>query len=101
MNSICGFVSGNLFILRLEIYINVTKKIVFLGFKDINVAECAFFQSQIYQEVQRQFPKSYLSGGLYKMPIRSGLDLGRKISIKILSLLMQKLGFKNYFFREW
>ena len=44
----------------------------------------------------RQFIKSYLSGGLYKIPIRTGLDLGRKISIKILSVLMQKLGFRLY-----
>ena len=44
----------------------------------------------------RQFTKSYLSGGLYKIPIRTGLDLGRKISIKILSVLMQKLGFRLY-----
>ena len=43
----------------------------------------------------RQFTKSYLSG-LYKIPIRAGLDLGRKISIKILSVLMQKLGFQLY-----
>ena len=35
----------------------------------------------------------YLSGGLYKIPIRMGLDLGRKISMKILSVLVQKLGF--------
>ena len=44
----------------------------------------------------RQFTKSYLSGGLYKIPIRTGLDLGRKISIKILSVLIQKLGFRLY-----
>ena len=44
----------------------------------------------------RQFETSYLSGGLYKIPIRTGLDLGRKISIKILSVLMQKLGFRLY-----
>ena len=44
----------------------------------------------------RQFTKSYLSGALYKIPIRTGLDLGRKISIKILSVLMQKLGFQLY-----
>ena len=43
-----------------------------------------------------QFTKSSLSGGLYKIPIRTGLDLGRKISIKILSVLMQKLGFRLY-----
>ena len=43
-----------------------------------------------------QFTKSYLSGGLYKIPIRTGLDLGRKVSIKILSVLMQKLGFRLY-----
>ena len=44
----------------------------------------------------RQFTKSYLSGGLHKIPIRTGLDLGRKISIKIFSVLMQKLGFQLY-----
>ena len=44
----------------------------------------------------RQFTKSYLSGGLHKIPIRTGLDTGRKISIKILSVLMQKLGFQLY-----
>ena len=44
----------------------------------------------------RQFTKSYLSGGLYKVSIRTGLDLGRKVSIKILSILMQKLGFRLY-----
>ena len=32
----------------------------------------------------RQLTKSYLSGGLYKIPVRTGLDLGRKISVKIL-----------------
>ena len=42
IDSICRFVSENLFILRLQIYIDVTKKIAFLGFKDISVAECAF-----------------------------------------------------------
>ena len=45
----------------------------------------------------RQFAKSYLSGGLYKILIRSGLDLGRKISTKILFILMQKLGFDAVF----
>ena len=30
------------------------------------------------------------------IPIRNGLDLGRKISIKILSVLMKKLGFRLY-----
>ena len=44
----------------------------------------------------RQITKSHLSGGLYKIPIRTGLDLGRKISTKILSVLMQKLGFQLY-----
>ena len=44
----------------------------------------------------RQFAKSHLSGGLHKIPIRTGLDLGRKISIKIFSVLMQKLGFQLY-----
>ena len=40
--------------------------------------------------------KSYLSGGLYKIPIRTDFNLGTKISIKILSALMQKLGFWLY-----
>ena len=40
--------------------------------------------------------KLYLSGGLYKIPIRTCLDLGRKIFRKILSVLMQKLGFRLY-----
>ena len=44
----------------------------------------------------RQFTKSHLSGGLYKIPVRTGLNLGRKIFIKILSVLMQKLGFRLY-----
>ena len=37
--------------------------------------------------------KSYLSGGLYKIPLRTGLDLGRKISIKILPALNAKIRF--------
>ena len=45
---------------------------------------------------KRQFRKSYLSGGLCKIPIRTGLDLGRKISIKILFVLIQKSGFQLY-----
>ena len=44
----------------------------------------------------RKFAKSYLSGSLYKIPVGTGLDLGRKISIKILSVLMQKLDFRLY-----
>ena len=44
----------------------------------------------------RQFTKSYLSGGLQKIPVRTGLHLGRKISIKILSVLMHKFGFRLY-----
>ena len=40
INSICGFLSENLFILRLQICINVTKMIAFLEFKGISVAEC-------------------------------------------------------------
>ena len=40
-----------------------------------------------------QFTKSYSSGDLLEIPVRTGLDLGREISIKILSVLMQKLGF--------
>ena len=47
INSVCGFLCENLFILRLQIYINVTKKIAFLGFKDISVAECAFLSSLV------------------------------------------------------
>ena len=43
INRICGFVSKNVFILRLQIYIDVTKKIAFLGFNDISVAECVFW----------------------------------------------------------
>ena len=46
----------------------------------------------------RQFTKSYLLGGLYKIPIKTCLHLGRKISMKILSVLMQKLGFQFYEF---
>ena len=42
INSICGFASKKLFIFRLEVYIDVIKKIVFLGFNDISVAEYAF-----------------------------------------------------------
>ena len=42
INSICGFVSENLFILKLQIYTNLTKKIAFVGFKEISVAEYAF-----------------------------------------------------------
>ena len=44
----------------------------------------------------RQLTKSYLSGGLNKIPIRTGLDLGRKISIKILYVVMQKLSSRLY-----
>ena len=44
----------------------------------------------------RKLEKSYLWGGLYKISIRTGLDLGRRISIKILFVLMQKLGFWLY-----
>ena len=43
-----------------------------------------------------KFTRSYLSGGLHKITIRTGLDLGRKIFIKMLSVLMQKLGFRSY-----
>ena len=42
ISSICGFVSKNLFVLRLQIYHDVTKKIAFLGLNAISVAECAF-----------------------------------------------------------
>ena len=40
INNISGVGSKNLFILRLQT--DLTKKITFLGFKDISVAECAF-----------------------------------------------------------
>ena len=46
----------------------------------------------------RRFNKSCLSGGLCKVPIRTGLDLDRKLSIKRLAVLKQNLsflGFKN------
>ena len=79
----CIFLSENLFILRLKIYINVTKKIAFLGLRDISNVR------------SMQFAKSYLSGGLYKIPIRNGFDLGRKISIKILSVLILCINSKN------
>ena len=42
----------------------------------------------------RQFTKSYLSGDLNKIPVRTCLNLDRKISIKILSVLVQKLCFR-------
>ena len=73
IKSICGFASKKHFILRPKININVTKKIAFLEFKDIIVTECA----------SREFTKSYLSRGLYKIPISTGLHLGRKISMDI------------------
>ena len=41
--SICGFISQHFFILKLEIYIDVTKKIAFVGFNEISVTECAFY----------------------------------------------------------
>ena len=34
--------------------------------------------------------KSYLSGGLFKIPSRIGLDLGKKMSTKIFSVLLSK-----------
>ena len=34
--------------------------------------------------------KSYLSGGLFKIPSRIGLDLGKKISTKIFSVFLSK-----------
>ena len=71
IKSICGFASKKHFILRPKININVTKKIAFLEFKDIIVTECA----------SREF--TYLSRGLYKIPISTGLHLGRKISMDI------------------
>ena len=42
INSICGFASKKLFILRLQVYIDVIKKIAFLDFNDISVAGYAF-----------------------------------------------------------
>ena len=39
----------------------------------------------------RFLTKSFLSGGLYKIPTNIGLAFGRKISIKILSVFLQKL----------
>ena len=42
INSICGFVSENVFILTLQTCMDVTKKMAFLDFNGINVAECAF-----------------------------------------------------------
>ena len=44
----------------------------------------------------KQFTIWYSSGGLCKISIRIGLDLGRKTSIKILSAFMQQLGFQLY-----
>ena len=44
----------------------------------------------------RQFTKSSLSGGQCKKPIRTGFDLVGEISIKILSVLMQKLDLGLY-----
>ena len=41
-----------------------------------------------------QFMKLYLSRGLCKITTRPGLDLGRKTFINILSVLMQRLGFR-------
>ena len=79
INSICEFFSKHFFTLRLQIYIVATKKIV----SWVSITECVF----------RQFGKSYLPG-LYKIPVRIGLDLVRKRSIKIV--LMQKLGFQLY-----
>ena len=38
----CGFVSKHFFILRLQIYNDITMKISFLGFNDLSVAERAF-----------------------------------------------------------
>ena len=43
----------------------------------------------------RQFTKPYLSGGLYKIPTKTGLDLGRKICIKILCI-NAKIRFQLY-----
>ena len=74
-NSISVIVSENFFTLALQIYIGVTKKIAFLKLNDVSVA---------------QFTKSRLSRGLYKTPIRTSIDLGRKISLKVLFALMQK-----------
>ena len=38
INSICAFVSKQIFIPSLQLYIDVTKKIEFLGFNDISVS---------------------------------------------------------------
>ena len=51
----------------------------FMGLNDISVTECAL--QAIYKVV---------------LLIRTGLDLCRKIPIKIVSVLMQKLGFRLY-----
>ena len=83
-NSIYGFVSENLLILRLPICFNVTKRIVLMGLKTIVMLNMR----------SRQFTKSYLSGDLNKIPVRTCLNLDRKISIKILSVLVQKLCFR-------
>ena len=42
INSICGFFSKTLFILKLKIYIDITKKVAFPGFNNISATECAF-----------------------------------------------------------
>ena len=47
IDSIYGFLSENLFIFRLKIYINVTKKIAFLGLKNISVAEYVIIYIQM------------------------------------------------------
>ena len=44
----------------------------------------------------KQFTTLYLSAGLYKKPFRTGLDLCRKICIKILYVIMSKLVFRLY-----
>ena len=43
-----------------------------------------------------QFTKLYLSRGLCKITTRAGLDLGRRISTNILSVLTQRLVFRLY-----
>ena len=37
--------------------------------------------------------KSDLLGSLYQIPSRIGIDLGKQMSTKILSMLLQKLSF--------
>ena len=50
----------------------------------------------LLNEHSRQFTNLFLSRGLYKISVRTGLDLGKKISKKMLSVSMQKVGFRLY-----